>query len=459
MPQIYSPSVLLPTGWQQNVTIEWDANGTITQVKPDQEPTQDAIIAAGPVLPGVPNVHSHAFQRGMAAMAEHASPGQDNFWTWRNAMYRFVDRLEPDDVEAIAAQLYLDLLRHGYTTVAEFHYIHHPRQGVYHPELAEMALRHVRAARRVGIALTVLPVLYSRGGFDGAPLEGGQRRFHNDVDGILRMVDELTAATADDDNVRVGFAAHSLRAVSAEELTEVVAALNERDPRMPLHIHVAEQVAEVEQCLAASKLRPLEYLASLVDLDSRWCLIHATHLTDSETALIAGSKCIVGLCPTTEANLGDGLFPAESFQQQGGRYAVGSDSHVSVSPWEELRTLEYGQRLTQQRRNILTSEKHSTGRTLYDQAVKNGATACGQPIGRLERGARADLLVVDHDQPQLVHREGDALLDALVFCGDANSVRDVYVAGRRVIQNGSHALEDEVAATYRERLAGLIKGE
>ena len=458
MPQLYCPTALLPTGWEPNVTLTWDDDGTITSVQTDEKPTAAATRAGGPVLPGVPNVHSHAFQRGMAALAEHAAPGQDDFWTWRSAMYRFVDRLEPDDVEAIAAQLYLDLLRHGYTTVAEFHYIHHPPHENHYPEFAEMALRHVRAARRVGIRLTMLPVLYSRGGFDGTPLKGGQRRFENDVNGILKLVDELIAATVDDEDVRVGFAAHSLRAVGAAQLTEVVAALNDRDAQMPLHIHVAEQVAEVEQCLAATKLRPVEYLASLVDLSARWCLIHATHLTEAEIELLAGSKCTVGLCPTTEANLGDGLFPAERYLQQDGRFAVGSDSHVSVSPWEELRTLEYGQRLTKQRRNILTVDNHSTGRTLFDRAVANGAAACGAPIGRLDVGARADLLVADPKQPHLAHREGDALLDALVFCGDASSIRDVYVAGKQVIDNRTHVHADDISATYRERIKRLIMG-
>jgi formimidoylglutamate deiminase len=460
---LFAPRALLPAGWAGDVLLEIAGDGSLVAATPDQVAPPGARRAAGPVLPGMPNLHSHAFQRAMAGLAERAgqagTPGEaDSFWTWRQAMYGFVGRLTPAQNEAIAAQLYVEMLKAGYTAVGEFHYLHHDPDGRPYADPAEMSGRIAAAAAAAGIGLTLLPVLYAQGGFGGQPTGPGQRRFRHDVDGFLRLVEALAVRHRGDPQVRLGIAPHSLRAVTPDQLAAAVAGLHALDGTAPVHIHIAEQVREVEDCLAWSGARPVAWLLDNAAPDQRWCLVHATHMDADETARLAASGAVAGLCPTTEANLGDGLFEAPAYLAQGGRWGIGSDSHISVSPVEELRWLEYGQRLLHRRRNLLLPGNRagaSVGAALYAGALAGGAQALGRPIGRLAPGARADLLVLDADSPSLLGRADDVLLDALVFAGNANPVRDVMVGGRWVVEQGRHHAEADLFARYRQALAEL----
>ncbi len=457
MTACFAERALLPDGWARDVRIEVDSLGAIAAVTPDADPA-GAERLAGPVVPGMPNLHSHAFQRALAGLAERGL-GEDSFWTWREVMYRFVGRLAPEQVEAIAAQLYVEMLKAGYTAVGEFHYLHHAPDGRPYADPAEMARRVLAAAQRSGIGLTLLPVLYGYGDFGGQPAGEGQRRFLNSPETLLRIVEALHRDTAEDPQVAVGLAPHSLRAVTPETLDAGVRGIHDLRAEAPVHIHVAEQMGEVEACYGWCGRRPVEYLLERGHPDARWCLIHATHTTEVEVRRLAETGAVVGLCPTTEANLGDGVFPAESFLRADGRFGIGSDSHVSVSPVEELRWLEYGQRLTLQRRNVLASPDHdgSAGATLWRGALEGGAQALGRPIGRLAPGHRADLVVLDGDAPQFRDKPDDRLLDALVFAGNTNPVRDVMVGGKWVVQEGRHAKEDSVLAGYINAVSGLLQ--
>ena len=455
MTALFAETALLPDGWARDVRFEIAADGGFAGVDTGAAP-EGAGRLAGPAIPGMPNLHSHAFQRAMAGLAERADPGDDSFWTWRRVMYDFVGRLTPDHVEAIAAQLYVEMLKSGYTAVGEFHYLHHDAGGAPYDDRCEMSHRVISAAVRTGIGITHLPVLYAHGGFGGAAAAEGQRRFLNDGEGFMALVEDLMKRHAGDGQVRVGIAPHSLRAVTRELLAEVVAALDGIDAAAPIHLHVAEQEREVADCLAWSGMRPVDWLLDNFDLSPRWCAVHATHMSDAETARLARSGTVAGLCPTTEANLGDGLFPLAAWLDAGGGFGVGSDSHVSVSPVEELRWLEYGQRLARERRNVAAfGDAPSTGAGLWRAALAGGAQALGRPIGALEAGCRADIVVLDADHPLLAGRAGDVLLDSLVFSGNANVVRDVYVGGRRVIAEGRHSGEDAIAAGYRAAIAAL----
>ncbi|MBX6324188.1 MAG: formimidoylglutamate deiminase, partial [Rhodospirillaceae bacterium] len=390
-----------------------------------------------------------------------AAAGQDSFWTWREVMYAFVGRFDPDQVEAIAAQLYVEMLKAGYTAVGEFHYLHKRPDGGFYDDPAEMSSRIVRAAGDAGIGLTLLPVLYARGGFGGQPPGAAQHRFVLDVAQCVRLIERLRALCGQDPQIRVGVAPHSLRAVTPEELSGVVAGLRGLDAAAPIHIHVAEQVKEVEDCLAWSGRRPVEWLLDHAPVDGHWCLVHATHMTPEETRRLAASGAVAGLCPTTEANLGDGIFPAQDYMRTGGAFGIGSDSHVSVSPVEELRWLEYGQRLIARRRNVLLPEARgneagSVGAALYRRALAGGAQALGRPVGRLVPGARADLVVLDPDCPTLIGKAEDALLDAFVFAGNANPVRDVMVGSAWVVRERRHRAEEAVFTRYCSALQRLL---
>ncbi|HET8729470.1 MAG TPA: formimidoylglutamate deiminase [Alphaproteobacteria bacterium] len=455
MTAYFTENALLPTGWASDVRIEIDGTGAVAAVTPGAEPA-DAERLRGPVVPGMPNLHSHAFQRAMAGLAERAGGADgDDFWTWRETMYRFLARLGPEEVEAVAAQLYLEMLKAGYTAVGEFHYLHHQPGGEPYADRAELSHRAIAAARRVGIAITHLPVLYACGGFGGKPIGEGQRRFFNTPDDLLAMTAALRARYRDDPEVRIGAAPHSLRAVTPEMLAALVAGVQAEDAMTPIHIHVAEQIREVDDCLAWSGARPVEWLLGRAPVDGRWCLIHATHMTPSETTALAASDAVAGLCPTTEANLGDGLFDLGRYAEADGKLGIGSDSHISVSPVEELRWLEYGQRLARRARAVARVDGPSIGAGLWRQAVSGGAQALGRDTGRIEPGRRADLLVLDADSPLLYGRSGDVLLDALVFAGNTNPVRDVMVGGRWAVRDGRHPAEAEVARAYRQAIDGL----
>ncbi|MGN8259800.1 formimidoylglutamate deiminase [Pseudomonas sp. SMSB3] len=453
MPAYFAERALLPSGWATNVRLEVGSDGLLSRIDVGGT-AESAQRLAGPLLPGMPNLHSHAFQRAMAGLAEVAGNPNDSFWTWRELMYRLVGKVTPAQLQVIATQLYIEMLKAGYTSVAEFHYVHHDPAGSAYAERTELSRCISLAAASSGIGLTLLPVLYSHAGFGGQAATSGQRRFIQSTEQYLHLHAELGPILRAQPAQRLGLCFHSLRAVTPEQIHEVLAA---SDQQCPVHIHIAEQQKEVDDCLAWSGLRPLQWLYEHVDVDRRWCLVHATHADAHEVSAMARSGAVAGLCPSTEANLGDGIFPAAAFLEQGGRMGIGSDSHVSVSVVEELRWLEYGQRLRDQRRNRLyRPDQPSIGRTLFDAALAGGAQALGQPIGALAVGQRADWLVLDGQDPYLATAEDDAILNRWLFAGGDRQVRDVMVNGTWVIRQGHHAQEVDSAQAFAQVLRQLL---
>ncbi|MDQ4136120.1 MAG: formimidoylglutamate deiminase, partial [Pseudomonadota bacterium] len=407
---------------------------------------------AGIALPGLPNLHCHAFQRGMAGLTERRGPTGDSFWSWRQLMYHFLREISPDDAEVLARQAYMEMLESGFTTVGEFHYLHHGPDGAPYANLAEMAERIAAAAGATGIGLTLLPCLYGYGSFGGAPPSEGQRRFLNDPERFLRLAEGAQRALRGLPDAGFGVAPHSLRAVTPETLRAVV----EATPEGPIHIHAAEQVKEVEDSLAWSGLRPVEWLLRHADLDERWCLIHATHMTEAETAEVARRGAVVGLCPLTEASLGDGIFNGVAYRAAGGRFGVGTDSNIEITAAGELKQLEYSQRLAHRIRNAMTlHEGDSTGRVLYDAALEGGAQAMGRRIGALAPGHRADIVVLDRDLPEMEAVAGDRWLDLYLFVHGRQAVREVYVGGRKLVENGRHIDRDATVAAFAHVVARL----
>ncbi|UCH74484.1 MAG: formimidoylglutamate deiminase, partial [Rhodospirillales bacterium] len=431
---LFAGTALLPDGWARNVLIRYRlADGQITAVQCNAKPEADDVVSIA--IPGMPNLHSHAFQRVMAGRAERSGGTDDSFWTWRQTMYELVSRLDPDQVEAIAAQLYAELLCAGYTSVAEFHYIHNRPDGGRYDVPAELALRVARAARTAGIGLTLLPVVYTRAGFDGAALGPAQQRFRADVEFAVAVGEAVAAASDGAVAQQTGLALHSLRAVAQPQVDAAISAIDSRDARAPIHIHIAEQVREVSDCFEWSGATPVDWLVDNAPVDARWCLVHATNVTEQEISRVAASGAVVGLCPTTEANLGDGLFPLHPFLELGGRFGVGSDSHVSVSPAEELRWLEYGQRLLARKRLVAASDTgQSVGARLWRSALAGGAQALGQAVGAIAAHHRADILVLDPAHPLLCGRSGDDILDALIFAGDGGLISRVLSGGAWVVE-------------------------
>ncbi|SEJ01024.1 formimidoylglutamate deiminase [Azotobacter beijerinckii] len=449
---LFAERALLPGGWARDVRLEIDAAGLLGRIEPDAR-AEDAERLRGPLLPGLPNLHSHAFQRAMAGLTEVAFSAEDSFWNWRERMYRLVARLDPEQFEAIARQLYIELLKAGYSSVAEFHYLHHDRDGRPYADPIELSLRLARAARESGIGLTLVPVLYSHSGFGGLPPGTEQRRFILDTDGYLDLLARLRPAL-EPAGQHLGRGFHSLRAVTPGQIARVLAA---SPIDGPIHLHIAEQQKEVDDCLAWSGRRPLQWLFEHCPVDQRWCLVHATQVQPDELARLAESGAVAGLCPTTEANLGDGLFPATDYLALGGHLGIGSDSQVSVSVVEELRWLEYGQRLRDRRRNrLVQAGRPAVGAALYQAALSGGAQALGQPVGALEVGRRADLLVLDGADPYLANAEGDQILNRWLFAGGDRQVRDVMVAGRWVVREGHHADEERTARAFAGVLATLL---
>ena len=451
---LFAEKALLVEGWAQNVVLDIDDIGLFSGITVDlSAPPPGAQVLRGPVLPGMPNLHSHSFQRALAGYAERRASTEDTFWTWRKLMYDFVARITPSAAQTIAEQLYVEMLKAGYTAVAEFHYLHHGPNGEAYSTLTEMSDRIIAAAEKTGIAITHLPVLYAYSGFGGQPPTPDQRRFINDIARYAKLLEALFAQHGDRANVRIGIAAHSLRAVTPEVLREAVDLIDGLEDSAPIHIHVAEQAQEVVDCLAWSGKRPVAWLLDNTEVDQRWCLVHATHLVPEEIEQLAQSGAVAGLCPTTEANLGDGLFPAVEYLRCGGTFGIGSDSHISISPAEELRTLEYGQRLLHQRRALLAEDSSSVGACLYRNALKGGAQALGVQESGLAAGHRADLVVLDPEAPALINKSDDMLLDALIFASNNNPVKDVMVGGQWRILDGRHELEDEIFTRFKETKA------
>jgi formimidoylglutamate deiminase len=448
--ELFFDHALLPTGWARDVRIAV-ADGLIASVA-DGAARDGAKHVAGIAIPGIPNLHCHAFQRAMAALAERRGPQADSFWTWREVMYRFLARLTPDDVEAIAAFAYVEMLEAGFTTVGEFHYLHHDIDGRPYADIGEMAARIAAASRQTGIGLTLLPSFYAYGGFGGTPPTDGQRRFINDPNRFLKLVERTCATAAPLPGVRVGIAPHSLRAVTPQTLRVVCDAM----PDGPIHIHAAEQTKEVEDGIAALGRRPVEWLLEHAGLDARWCVIHATHTTEHEVRALATSGATVGLCPLTEASLGDGIFAGADYLAAGGAFGIGTDSNIQIDAAAELRQLEYGQRLAHRSRNVMTThEGESTGRRLFSSALTGGARALQQPIGALAAGHRADIVLLDADHPDLASRQGDQWLDAWIFTTGRAAVKSVIVRGETVVEGGRHEMRPAIETKYRTTVTQL----
>lgn len=447
---LHFAQALLADGWASDVRITI-ANGLIRAIVPETAPLPlDERHTIG--LPGMGNVHSHAFQRAMAGLTETRGASDDSFWTWRDLMYRFVDRIDPDQLQAIAALAYAEMLETGFTRVGEFHYLHHDAAGNPYSDPARLAHSIAAAAAESGIGLTLLPVFYAHSGFGGAAPSHAQRRFINDLDGFARLLEAARTAMAPLPDAIVGIAPHSLRAVTADELRHLGAMAGDA----PIHIHIAEQTREVDDCLAWSGARPVDWLLDHMPVDARWCLVHATHMTEKEAARLGKSGAIAGLCPITEANLGDGIFPALPFAAAGGRFGIGSDSNVLIDMTEELRWLEYGQRLAQRSRNVLASGPgRSTGQDIFTAAIDGGAGALGVASG-LAAGRPADLISLDPHHPSLTGKSGPSIIDGFLFAGGRGAIDAVWRRGEKLVSQGRHRARDRLAQRYRQALGGLL---
>ncbi|MDQ2147657.1 formimidoylglutamate deiminase [Alcaligenaceae bacterium C4P045] len=463
---LFADHALLPTGWARDVLFTWDAHGRYTHIAPNAACPPDAIRAAGPVLPGITNLHSHAFQRTFAGLTEYRAEAADSFWSWRTLMYGFANAISPEQVEAVATYLYGEMLAAGYTSVCEFHYLHHDPDG--HPYLDDALLAQalLRAAHNTGIHLTLLPVLYQASGFGGAPLSTGQRRFGHHVDSMQRLLERLAPLCASQD-ARLGLAPHSLRAVTPDALKAALAMLDTLDPTAPVHIHIAEQTREVDDCVAFCGQRPVEWLVDHTDLSARWCLVHATHMTPLEARRAAATGAIAGLCPSTEANLGDGIFDMASWIDGQGRWGVGSDSHACVNAAEELQLLEYSQRWATRQRNVLATPAHPhVAEAMTHAAVAGGAQAAGRASsglqqglqqGGLQVGAAADWVVLDAQHPALAGLAPADMLSGHVFGSHRTSaIAEVWTRGTQRVSGGRHHRHDADVSGFVKARAALL---
>ena len=450
MGQIHFSRALLAAGWRSDVLITLEGR-TIAGIDVGVPAPASAERIAGVAAPGMANVHSHAFQRAMAGLTERHGLEDDSFWTWREVMYRFLAHMTPDDIESVAAMAYVEMLEAGFTTVGEFHYLHHAPDGARYADPAETAGRIVAAAATSGIGLTLLPCFYAHGGCGGKPANPGQARFLSDLDGFASLVEASRGHAASLEGATLGIAPHSLRAVDAPELHALAKSFGSG----PIHIHAAEQALEVEECLAWSGARPVQWLLDNLDVDERWCLIHCTHMTQEEIDGLARSGAVAGLCPITESNLGDGVFAAADFERAGGRFAIGTDSNVRIAVNEELRTLEYSQRLRDQKRNRLGAPGASTGRSIFDAARNGGAQALALGPSGLSVGQAADIVVLDDAHPSLACRTDDAALDAWIFA-TGEVVCEVLGGGRRVVTGGRHVRREEVRRRYAATMRRLL---
>jgi len=452
MNRIHVEQVLLNDGWASDKTLVIE-QGVIVDIL---DGNIDANASYGVVIPGMVNCHSHAFQRAFAGFSEQGSDSKDSFWTWRQVMYKFLSQLTAADAQVIATQLYIEMLKAGYTRVAEFHYLHHEQTGDAYQPLSTMAKAIFDSAKASGIGLTMLPVLYRFSGFGPQPATEGQKRFINTVEQFNQLVTECFEMTHEYRNSNVGIAPHSLRAVDKPSLEEAVAHVRSLDAKAPIHIHIAEQMKEVEDCLAHYGKRPVQWLLDEIKTDEHWCLIHATHIDESERKKMAEISVIAGICPTTEANLGDGIFPTVEFLDENGTFAIGSDSHISVDAVEELRWLEYAQRLIKQQRAVLANSKApSVGLNLWQKAALGGAQSTNSNTGKLAIGKQADLLVIDSQKLGLFANSNEHKLDSLIFASQQNMIKDVMVNGEWVINNYSHRDESESATRFAQLLTRL----
>jgi len=448
--QLWFERALLPEGWARQVRFRFDGGSA---------PAVEAGVAKDPAdevhafaVPGLGNLHSHAFQRAMAGLTEVAGPSGDNFWSWREAMYRFAGRIAPEDLEAIAAQAYVEMLESGFTRVGEFHYLHRAPDGGAYADPAEMSARIAAAASATGIGLTLLPVFYAHSGFGRTAPGTAQRRFVQSLDEYVALMMRCREHLEPLPDAVLGIAPHSLRAVTPEELAAVVAMA---DAAWPIHIHAAEQAREVADSIAWSGARPVQWLLDHAAVDARWCVVHATHLVADELLRLAATGAVVGLASTTEADLGDGTFAARKWLDAGGAYGVGTDSNTIVDPFAELRQLEWSQRIAQGARNVLCDGDDPVGQSLWGGAAKGGSRAAARSAGAIAVGARADLVVLDADDPALSGLSAEAWVDAAVFGPCRRPVRDVMVAGSWVVRDGRHPREGELNARYRGAMRRL----
>ncbi|MCW9029817.1 MAG: formimidoylglutamate deiminase [Kangiella sp.] len=459
--QLFAKHLLTEAGWAKDVLIKLDCNGVIKEMKPNTklEPNFSGECLQGRVIPGLPNSHSHAFQWAMAGLGEQSGKNGDSFWTWRQAMYSFVDSISPDDLQAIASALYMQMLKSGYTSVGEFHYLHHNTNGAAYDNPAEMSQRIFESAKESGIGLTLLPVFYRYSGFGEQAPNDGQKRFIHDPQAYAALLDNV-AKLSGQYQQSFGIAPHSLRAVNQQDLRSAISHLNTLNNKAPIHIHIAEQMREVNDCLDFHGKRPIEWLLDNQEVNDRWCLIHATHMTKQETQSVAQSQAVIAICTTTEANLGDGHFPMMDYKKHRGRWSVGSDSHISVDAAEELRWLEYQQRLAQQSRTLLVGGGYSSnGLWLWQQASRAGAQSLGRQAGVIAVGNKADFIELNSDSFSLMGKTDEQLIDAFIFNHQFSNdaIRSVWVNGLCQVKDGIHRNEEIIRAEYKNAINRLLQ--
>ena len=445
MTKIFANKILTSSGWKENITVEINADGHIEKLRTD---TKEYDHHVGCLLPAPVNAHSHSFQRAMSGLTEYRGPNpKDSFWTWRKLMFKFLKQLDPDIVEAIAAFVQMEMLEAGFSTNVEFHYLHHSESGRPYDDIAEMSQRIISAANQSGIGLTLLPVFYQYGGCDLRALEDGQRRFGNNLDQfqtLFQRVSKILETSSPD--TFLGLAPHSLRAVDPKDLIELVNIAEKK----PIHMHLAEQVAEVDEVKEFLGARPVEWVMENLDISNQWCMIHCTQMEPHEVKMLAKTQAVAGLCPITESSLGDGIFEGANWMSNNGNIAIGSDSNVRISLSEELRTLEYSQRLRDRSRAVLANSHQSTGRRLFEGICKGGAQAAGRKTGLIKEGYLADLLALDTNHVDLERHKEDTLLDSYIFSGDDRMISDVWSAGRHLVKDGEHILRTEITRAYKK---------
>ena len=448
---IFAKKALLPNGWSNNVIIEIDQSGLISNVTENNNHKVDADLNEEIILPAMNNLHSHSFQRAMAGLTEARSPqGNDNFWSWRNLMYQFLDVLTPEEIYSITLFSQMEMLQSGYVGVGEFHYLHNQIGGTKYDNIAELSEKVLEASAESGISICLLPVIYERGGCDNRELEGGQLRFHNNIDTFEKLYNQIKVFLSKNENFSLGVAAHSLRAVKNETLNKIIDLTNG-----PIHIHAAEQVKEVEEIKSFYKMPPVEFLIENFDINKRWCLIHCTQMSELETELLSKSGAVAGLCPVTEANLGDGIFNGFQYNERKGLYGIGTDSNINISLTEELKTFEYSQRLLNKKRAVISNQKKSTGRKLFDDCLEGGARALQINNGKIQKGFNADLISLPNTNNELDGLEDDKILDYWIFASRENDVQKLWNKGKCLVENGKHLNFDDIQSNYRKTIKNL----